>query len=156
MKKQGLTCLFVVILILSAIPDCWAQKESKVQPEQGEEKSAPYLLPPLTGGEYVEKNPKVKDHPFILQTNFHKGSFQSNGKAYHDIFLNYDIQQDVLLSFHSIHQKRMELNHRKIDHFTLGENLVFVLKKDSINQSWDKNVSTSLAEQRKRAFGQTQ
>ncbi len=117
----------------------WAQKQSITQPSRESVKNSPYLLEPLTGGEYTVPAPYIKGHPYIHQQKYVDGSFMVNQKKYSKIPLNYDILQDLLITFHPIHHKGMILHHDKVEYFELGEQGTFIHLKENPGYPWHRN-----------------
>lgn len=92
------------------------------------------LNPQLYNGYVYQGNygPKVKDQPFLYQ-DFIKGDVVLEGKKYHDLLLNYDVfNQLLILKFNTPTggEKTIELPFFKLTEFNIGEDH-FVLKAQS-------------------------
>lgn len=82
-----------------------------------------------TGAHYSIENRSLEGHPFYQSTKIENGALRIADFYFKEIPLQYDIWDDLLISFSSVFNQRMILNHQKIDRFELNDGSKFVKKE---------------------------
>ena len=82
-----------------------------------------------TGTHYIEENRSLEGHPFYLSAKIELGTITIGGFNFEAVPLQYDIWEDWVISFSSVFNQRMILNHLKIDRFKLVDGSTFVKRE---------------------------
>ncbi|UCS91932.1 hypothetical protein KZP23_14495 [Echinicola marina] len=80
-----------------------------------------------SGGQYaVGKAFHIEGTSYLESADFEKGSITINGLNYENILLNYDIQDDQLVTFHPRNYQRIIINAQRVNSFTLANGRCFI------------------------------
>jgi hypothetical protein len=80
------------------------------------------------GGQYVELRRALEGHPYYGESKIENGTVVISGYEFSGIPLQYDIWDDMLITFSPIFMQKMIMNHLKLDRFRLHNGDVFVKK----------------------------
>lgn len=83
-----------------------------------------------TGGHYVEVKRALDGHPYYDNNKMENGVIFISGFEFSDVPLQYDIWDDLLLTFSPVFMQKMILNHQKVVKFQLSNGDIFVSKPD--------------------------
>lgn len=92
-----------------------------------------------TGTQYIETRRSLDGHPYYADAQMEKGSLSIDGFVFNNLPLQYEIWDDLVLSFSDSFKQKMILNHAKIDRFVLSEGSVFVKKPQPEGYSFHKS-----------------
>ncbi|WP_339921982.1 hypothetical protein [uncultured Cyclobacterium sp.] len=82
-----------------------------------------------TGTHYIEENRSLDGHPFYLSAKIDFGTLTIGEFHFENVPLQYDIWEDWIISFSSVFNQRMILNHQKIERFKLVDGSTFVKRE---------------------------
>lgn len=92
-----------------------------------------------TGSHYVEKRRSLDGHPYYSSTKMENGTLSISGFIFENIPLQYEIWDDLILSFSPTFKQKMILNHAKIEYIVLHDGTVFVKKSQPEGFIFHKN-----------------
>jgi hypothetical protein len=90
-------------------------------------------------GQYVELRRALEGHPFYETNKMENGMVMISGYPFDSIPLQYDIWDDLLISFSPIFMQKMILNHLKIEKFQLHNGDTFVRKNENPGYYYHNN-----------------
>ncbi|EPR67820.1 hypothetical protein [Cyclobacterium qasimii] len=123
-----LKVLFVAIVLTAALQAKAQEPFSKQYADKYKEVLQFY--PEInTGTHYIEENRSLEGHPFYLSAKIDFGSLTIGDFYFENVPLQYDIWEDWIISFSSVFNQRMILNHQKIDRFKLIDGSTFVKRE---------------------------
>ncbi|WP_162343840.1 hypothetical protein [Cyclobacterium salsum] len=81
-----------------------------------------------TGSHYIEKRRSLDGHPYYSSSTMENGTLSIAGFIFENIPIQYEIWDDLILSFSSTFKQKMILNHSKIDYIVLNDGTVIIKK----------------------------
>ncbi len=78
-----------------------------------------------TGGQYVELRRSLEGHPFFGDDQMETGTVFISGFKFTNVPIQYDIWDDILLTFTPVYKQKVILNHLKVTRFDLHDGTVF-------------------------------
>lgn len=97
----------------------------------------PYFQELITGGQYREPPLNYEGSPYHIDRKFGEGTLSINKISYTDVPLLYDVNADVVITFHPIHNQKILIKPEKIEEFQLKDGSVF--RKLAGNESYNLN-----------------
>jgi hypothetical protein len=91
-----------------------------------------------TGGQYVELRRSLEGHPFYGDNQMETGTVYISGFRFTNVPVQYDIWDDILLTFTPVYKQKVILNHLKVTRFDLHDGTVFK-KKSNTSYTFHKN-----------------
>lgn len=104
-------------VLLVGIASAQMQPEIKMQYTE----NIPFHQEVISGGHYVDPPYNIDGHPYFLEKNFEIGYITLNGLFYEGVPILYDIQKDLVITFHPIHRQKTIIQTEKINSFFLLE-----------------------------------
>ncbi|MEP0713565.1 hypothetical protein [Algoriphagus sp.] len=125
---------FLLLIIGSASSFAQSQTYLSLYKEQ-----LPYFQELITGGQYREPPLNYEGSPYFLDRKFGEGSLSINRITYTEVPLLYDVNVDVLVTFHPIYNQKILIKPEKIEEFQLKDGSVFRKLPGNDSYGLDKN-----------------
>lgn len=99
----------------------------------------PYFQELITGGQYREPPLNYEGNPYLIDRKFGEGSLSINKISYTEVPLLYDVNADVVVTFHPIYNQKILIKSEKIEEFQLKDGSVFRKMAGNDSYGLDKN-----------------
>ncbi|WP_439481156.1 hypothetical protein [Cyclobacterium plantarum] len=92
-----------------------------------------------TGTQYIEQRRSLDGHPYFATSKMENGTLTISGFVFENIPVQYEIWDDLILSFSSAFKQKMIMNHAKIDGIVLSDGTIFTKKSQPDGFIFHKN-----------------
>lgn len=99
----------------------------------------PYFQELITGGQYREPPLNYEGSPYYIDRKFGEGSLSINKISYTEVPLLYDVNADVVITFHPIYNQKILIKPEKIEEFQLNDGSLFRKLVGNESYGLDKN-----------------
>lgn len=81
----------------------------------------------------------IEGTAFLVSSEFIRGNVSINREIFRNLFLNYDVMRDQLVTYHSANFQQIVLDARKVEMFGLANDRTFMKIDRNTSYSWHKN-----------------
>lgn len=92
-----------------------------------------------TGTQYIEQRRSLDGHPYYSNSKMENGTLSISGFVFENIPVQYEIWDDLILSFSDTFKQKMIMNHAKIDRIVLSDGTIFTKKAQPEGFIFHKN-----------------